>query len=68
MATTNPAQFIQQTRTEIGKIVWPSRREVLLTTVMVFLLAVFAATFFFTVDLLIRTGLTTGLDLLLDAF
>ena len=68
MPTTNPAQFIQQTRTEIGKISWPSRREVVLTTVMVFLLAVVASTFFFSVDLLIRTGLTTGLDLLLDAF
>ena len=58
MATTNPVQFIQQTRAEIAKISWPSRREVLLTTVMVFLLATVAATFFFLVDLLIRTGLT----------
>ena len=58
MATTNPVQFIQQTRAEIAKISWPSRREVLLTTVMVFLLAAVAATFFFLVDLLIRTGLT----------
>lgn len=58
MATTNPVQFIQQTRAEIAKISWPGRREVLLTTVMVFLLAVLAATFFFFVDFLIRTGLT----------
>ncbi|MFO6465469.1 preprotein translocase subunit SecE [uncultured Jannaschia sp.] len=64
MATTNPMQFIQQTRAEIGKITWPTRREVLLTTVMVFLLAILAATFFFFVDFLIRTGLTT----LLGAF
>jgi preprotein translocase subunit SecE len=58
MASTNPLQFLQQTRTEIGKITWPTRREVLLTTVMVFLLAIVAATFFFLVDLVIRTGLT----------
>lgn len=58
MATTNPVQFVQQTRAEIAKISWPTRREVLLTTVMVFLLAMLAAAFFFTVDLLIRTGLT----------
>ena len=62
MATTNPVQFVQQTRTEIAKISWPSRREVLLTTVMVFLLAVLAATFFFFVDFLIRTGLTQVLN------
>ena len=32
---TNPLDFIQQTRSEIAKVVWPSRREVLLTTAMV---------------------------------
>lgn len=58
MATTNPMQFLQQTRSEVAKITWPTRREVVLTTVMVFLLAMLAATFFFFVDLVIRTGLT----------
>lgn len=54
----NPLQFMQQVRTEVGKVVWPSRREVLLTTMMVFIMATLTATFFFLVDLLIRTGLT----------
>ncbi len=54
---TNPLQFIQQVRSEVAKIVWPTRREVILTTVMVFVLAALTATFFFTVDLLIRFGL-----------
>lgn len=53
----NPLQFIQQTRAEIAKVIWPSRREVALTTVMVFIMATLAAVFFFLVDLLIRTGL-----------
>ena len=57
MARTTPAQFIQQTRSEISKIVWPTRREVVLTTVMVFILAALAATFFSLVDLAIRFGL-----------
>lgn len=35
MARTNPFQFIQQTRAEITKVVWPTRREVLITTAMV---------------------------------
>ena len=55
---TNPVEFINQTRAEIGKVVWPTRREVVLTTVMVLVLAALAAVFFSLVDLLIRTGLT----------
>ncbi|GGL70756.1 preprotein translocase subunit SecE [Wenxinia marina] len=54
---TNPLQFIQQTRAEIAKVVWPTRREVTLTTIMVFLLAAVAAIFFSLVDLGIRSGL-----------
>ncbi len=58
MAITNPAQFIQQVRAEVSKIVWPTRREVLLTTIMVFIMATLTAIFFSLVDLGIRTGLS----------
>ncbi len=58
MARTNPLDFVQQTRSEIAKVVWPSRREVVLTTVMVLVLAAVAAIFFSLVDFLIRSGLT----------
>jgi len=57
MARTNPAQFISQVRAEVSKVVWPTRREVTMTTIMVFLLATFAAIFFLFVDLGIRSGL-----------
>ena len=57
MAKTNPLTFIQQVRAETAKIVWPTRREVLLTTVMVFIMAALTAVFFAIVDILIRTGL-----------
>jgi preprotein translocase subunit SecE len=57
MSTTNPLQFLQQVRTEVAKVVWPTRREVLLTTLMVFILSALAATFFSLVDLGIRTAL-----------
>ncbi|MEO0911638.1 MAG: preprotein translocase subunit SecE [Pseudomonadota bacterium] len=57
MARTNPFQFIQQVRAETSKVVWPNRREVVLTSVMVFLLSILAAIFFFFVDWFIRTGL-----------
>jgi len=53
----NPLQFIQQTRAEIAKVVWPTRREVALTSAMVFLLSIVTAAFFFLVDWLIRQGL-----------
>ncbi|MFV2003260.1 MAG: preprotein translocase subunit SecE [Paracoccaceae bacterium] len=54
---TNPLQFVQQVRAEVSKVVWPSRREVILTTGMVFVMATLTAIFFFLVDLTIRTGL-----------
>ncbi|MEP0249041.1 MAG: preprotein translocase subunit SecE, partial [Roseobacter sp.] len=55
--TTNPLQFIQQVRAEVAKVVWPTRREVMLTTVMVFILAALTGIFFALVDVGIRTGL-----------
>ncbi len=54
---TNPFQFMQQVRSEVSKVVWPNRRETMLTTAMVFVMATLVAIFFFMVDLIIRTGL-----------
>ncbi len=59
----NPLQFIQQVRSEVSKVVWPTRREVMLTTVMVFIMATLTAIFFALVDLLIRSGLQGVLGL-----
>lgn len=53
---TNPLQFISQVRAEIGKIVWPGRREVVTTSIMVVIFTVLLATFFSLVDFLIRVG------------
>lgn len=58
MAIANPVKFIQEVRAEVSKVVWPTRREVVLTTIMVFIMAALTAIFFSLVDLLIRTGLT----------
>lgn len=62
MAKVNPFQFIQQTRAEVSKVVWPTRREVGLTTIMVFIMATLLAIFFALVDLAIRTGLQGVLE------
>lgn len=61
MAMTNPFQFLQQVRGEVAKVVWPTRREVVLTTIMVFIMAALTATFFSLVDLAIRSGLSAVL-------
>lgn len=63
MATTNPLQFIQQVRTEVSKVTWPGRREVIMTSVMVFIIATLAAIFFFFVDSLISLGLRAIFDI-----
>ena len=54
MALTNPLQFTKQVRAEITKVVWPTRRETLITTVMVFVMAFVFALFFFGVDQLVQ--------------
>ena len=66
MARTNPFQFVQQVRAEVSKVVWPTRRETGITTVMVMIMAAVFAVFFFLVDLLIRFSLETILLALLS--
>ncbi len=61
--TRNPLQFVQQVRAEVSKVVWPSRRETLVTTGMVFAMATVTAIFFFVVDLIIRLGLEAVLGM-----
>ena len=53
----NPALFIAQVRSEAAKVVWPTRKEAGITTVMVFIMAILAAIFFFIVDLFLRFGI-----------
>jgi len=53
----NPFQFMQQVRSEVSKVVWPTRRETMLTTAMVFVMVTIVSIFFFMVDLIIRSGL-----------
>ena len=50
MAKTNPGQFIREVRQEVSKVTWPTRKETLLTTAMIFVMAFLAALFLFAVD------------------
>ena len=50
----NPFEFIQDVRTEAGKVTWPTRRETGITTLMVIIMVVLAAVFFVAVDEIIH--------------
>ncbi len=50
MARTNPFKFLEQVRSETSKVTWPTRRETMISTVMVFIMVAFAAAFFFIAD------------------
>ena len=53
MARINPGQFIREVRREVSKVTWPTRKETMITTAMVFIMAFMAAIFFFGVDMIL---------------
>ena len=56
MAKTNAAEFVQQVRQELARVTWPTRKETLVTTGMVFVMVFIAAAFFFVVDQVLAYG------------
>jgi preprotein translocase subunit SecE len=56
MAKVNPVEFVQEVRQEAKKITWPSRRETMITTVMVLIMVVLASVFFLVVDMILKWG------------
>jgi preprotein translocase subunit SecE len=63
MAKTSPAQFVKQVRQEAAKVTWPTRKETMVSTLMVLLMVVFAAAFFFMVDQVLSFGVRQILGL-----
>jgi preprotein translocase subunit SecE len=63
MAKTSPFKFLQEVRTETEKVTWPTRRETLVTTAMVFVMSMLAAVFFLLSDQLIRFAVTLVLGI-----
>ncbi len=51
--TKNPIEFLREVRSEVARVTWPTRRETLITTSMVFIFVVIAALFFTVADKLI---------------
>jgi preprotein translocase subunit SecE len=56
MAKTNVAEFAQQVRQELSRVTWPTRKETMVTTAMVFVMVFIAAAFFFVVDQALSYG------------
>ena len=54
MARVSPFKFLQEVRAETQKVTWPTRRETMITTLMVFIMASVAGIFFFVADQVIR--------------
>jgi preprotein translocase subunit SecE len=55
VAKTSPGEFIRQVRAETAKVHWPSRKETVATTIMVIILTMILAFFFFGVDAFFST-------------
>ncbi|HIN07127.1 MAG: preprotein translocase subunit SecE [Alphaproteobacteria bacterium] len=50
----NPLKFIQNVKQEAFKVTWPTRRDVLIGSLMVFAMATVAAIFFLLLDQIYR--------------
>lgn len=50
MAKSSPLEFVQQVRREAARVTWPSRKETMITTIMVFIFVFVAAIYFFVLD------------------
>ena len=53
MAKTNPGEFVRQVRQEVSKVTWPTRKEAVVTTIMVFIMVFIMSLFFLGVDKLL---------------
>jgi len=54
---SNPFTFLQQVRQEMAKVTWPTRRETVTTSIMVFIMIVVAALFFLAIDQILSFGI-----------
>ena len=58
MAKVSPLKFLQEVRSEVDKVTWPTRRETLITTIMVFVMVALASILFLVADQIIRFAIT----------
>lgn len=58
MAKISPIEFIRQVRQEASKVTWPTRKETVVTTILVFVMVVICATFFLVIDRILAWGVS----------
>jgi len=58
MAKTSPLEFMRQVRQEANKVTWPTRKETIVTTIMVFVMVFICAVFFLVVDRILSWGVS----------
>ncbi len=63
MPKVSPFKFLQEVRAEAAKVTWPSRRETLITTAMVFVMVALASLFFLVADQVMRLVVTMVLGI-----
>ena len=63
MEKTGPVKFAREVRLEAAKVTWPARKETMVTTGMIFLMAFVSAIFLFLVDLILGQAIRAVLGL-----
>ncbi len=53
----DPVKFIREVRSEVTRVTWPTRKETMVTTGLVFAMGALAALFFFVIDQLVGLGM-----------
>ncbi len=57
MAKPSPGEFVRQVRQETSKVIWPSRKEAVTTSIMVLIMVTIMSIFFVGVDQLLAIGI-----------
>lgn len=63
MAKISPFKFLQEVRSEADKVTWPTRKETMITTAMVFVMVAISSVFFLVADQIMRIAVTFLLGL-----
>jgi preprotein translocase subunit SecE len=58
MAKASPLEFMRQVRQEISKVTWPTRKETVITSILVFLMVFICAIFFLVIDRFLAWGVS----------
>lgn len=57
------SSFIGEVKSEVKKVIWPSRRETMMTTLFVFIFAIIAGIYFLIIDQIIFKAIKFIIDI-----